>query len=238
MRMGADRAIDVRESARRWQAIRRVASPASRSSPCGQRRRPPPAPRCRRDRRQSPENPDGNGCRRAWETLKPRTARHNAETPPAVPASSCPAAMRVLPPSAANIRASPSGMPRLSSSFARGRRHHRLGQDRDLPHDFRGDIEHRALPRRIGLGQRPWRLAREIAVGFGDHRPHRVEPLMDLLRRHRLARERDHAVGLRQDRLVVIAELARRPAARRRAVWRSSTASAAPDCRDRWRDRH
>src|SRR5689334_9209436 len=34
--------------------------------------------------------------------------------------------------------------------LARGLRHHRLRQDRDLAHDFGGDIEHRLLPRGIG----------------------------------------------------------------------------------------
>ena len=87
-------------------------------------------------------------------------------------------------------------------------RHERLRQDRDLPDHLGGDVEHRALPRRIGLGQRPGRFAGEIAVGVGDHRPDRVEHLMQLLRLHRLARLADHGVGRGEDGLVVVAERA------------------------------
>ena len=76
----------------------------------------------------------------------------------------------------------------------------------DLPDHLGGDVEHRALARRIGLGQRPGRLAGEIAVGVGHHRPDRVEHLVQLLRLHVLARRADHAVGRRQDRLVGVAE--------------------------------
>ena len=79
--------------------------------------------------------------------------------------------------------------------FPRRRRHERLRQNRDLPQHLGGHIEHGALPRRIGLGQRPRRLAGEIAVGVGHHRPDRVEHLMQLLRRHRVARLADHGVG-------------------------------------------
>src|SRR5262249_56452889 len=39
--------------------------------------------------------------------------------------------------------------------------HHRLRQDSDLADHLRGDVEHRVLARRIGLGQRPGRLASE-----------------------------------------------------------------------------
>ena len=88
-------------------------------------------------------------------------------------------------------------------------RHERLAQNADLADDLRRHVEHRLLPRGIGLGQRPRRLAREIAVGFGDDREDRIQRLVDLLRLHRFARERDHAVGLSQDRLVAVAERAR-----------------------------
>ena len=64
-------------------------------------------------------------------------------------------------------------------------RHERLRQDGDLPQNLGGHVEHRALPRRIGLGQRPWRLAGEIAIGIGDHRPDGIEHLVQLLRLHR-----------------------------------------------------
>jgi hypothetical protein len=47
-------------------------------------------------------------------------------------------------------------------------RHERLQQDGDLAHDFGRDVEHGAHARRIGLLQRPWRLAGEIAVGLGN----------------------------------------------------------------------
>src|SRR5215475_9143533 len=47
-------------------------------------------------------------------------------------------------------------------------RHERLRQDRHLADHLGGDVEHGPLPRRIGLGERPERLAGEIAVGFGD----------------------------------------------------------------------
>src|ERR1700720_3703823 len=53
-----------------------------------------------------------------------------------------------------------------------------------------------------------WRFAREIAVGFRHHSPDRIERLVDLLGRHRTPRQREHAVGLRQDRSVVVAEIA------------------------------
>src|SRR5262245_40899100 len=42
--------------------------------------------------------------------------------------------------------------------FCGGFRHDRQRQDRDLPHHFGGDVKHRLLPRRVGLGQRPWCL--------------------------------------------------------------------------------
>ena len=48
----------------------------------------------------------------------------------------------------------------------------------NLAQHLGGDIEHRALPHRIGLGQRPGRLASEVAVGIGHHRPDRVEHLV------------------------------------------------------------
>ena len=81
----------------------------------------------------------------------------------------------------ARSRRSPAGMPSRSSSFAGRCWHERLSQDRDLPDHLGGDVEHRALPRRIGLGERPRRLAREIAVGVGHHGPDRVEHLVQLL---------------------------------------------------------
>ena len=57
-----------------------------------------------------------------------------------------------------------------------------------LPEHLGGDVKHGALARRIGLRQRPGCLARKIAVGFCDHGPDRVERLVDLLGRHRAAR--------------------------------------------------
>ena len=39
--------------------------------------------------------------------------------------------------------------------LCRRRRHERLRQDRDLPQHLGGDVEHRALPLRIGLGLAP-----------------------------------------------------------------------------------
>src|SRR5215471_13129387 len=41
-------------------------------------------------------------------------------------------------------------------------RHERLRQDRHLADHLGGDVEHGPLPRRIGLGERPGRLAGEI----------------------------------------------------------------------------
>ena len=93
--------------------------------------------------------------------------------------------------------------------FCRRRRHERQRQNADLAQHFGGHVEHGALPRRIGLGERPRRLAGKIAIGFGDHGPHRVEHVMQLLRRHGLARLADHGVGGGEDRLVVGAERAR-----------------------------
>ena len=122
--------------------------------------------------------------------------------------------------------------------FAGRRRHERLRQDGDLPEHLRRHVQDGALPRRIGLGHGPGRLAGEIAVGVGHHRPDRVEHLVQLLRLHVLARDADHAVGGGQDRLVLGGELARRRQHAAELPCRSSTASAAPDCRDRWRDRH
>src|SRR5207244_6849088 len=52
-----------------------------------------------------------------------------------------------------------------------GVRHHRLRQDRDLAHDLRGDVQYGFLPCRIGLGQRPRRFPRKVAVRFGEHGP-------------------------------------------------------------------
>ena len=110
-------------------------------------------------------------------------ARHSAGRPAPAPAASRRRRCRCPPPSAAKSRSS-AGTPSRSSSFAGRRRHERLRQDRDLPDHLGGDVEHGALPRRIGLGERPRRLAGEIAVGVGDHRPDRVEHLVQLLRLH------------------------------------------------------
>ena len=97
----------------------------------------------------------------------------------------------------------------MSSIFDDEFGHHRLRQNGDLPDHFGGHIQHRSLTLRVGFRQRPWRLAREIAIGFRHHGPDRVQPVMDLLGAHRSSRDRDHAVGQRQDRLVVVAEGAR-----------------------------
>ncbi len=128
-------------------------------------------------------------------------ARRSAETPARAPAASRPARCGCAPPSAAKSR-SPVRHRQQVEQLAGRRRHERLRQDRHLPDHLGGDVEHGALPRRIGLGQRPGRLAGEIAVGVGDHRPDRVEHLVQLLRLHRLARLADHGVGGGQDRLV------------------------------------
>ena len=111
----------------------------------------------------------------ACKRFNPPLVQRSAETRRPAAAGVAPAlTLRVL--SAAKSRCV-SGTPRLSSSLRRGLRHHRLGQDRDLPHDLGGHVEHGVLPRRIGLGQRPRRFAREIAVGFRDHGPHRVRAI-------------------------------------------------------------
>src|ERR1700712_2385498 len=83
-------------------------------------------------------------------------------------------------------------------------RHRGLRENGDLADDLGGHIQHGALTRRIGLGQRPWRLAREIAVGFGHDRPDGVQPLMYLLCAHGGACKLQHAISLRQDRLVIV----------------------------------
>ncbi len=111
------------------------------------------------------------------------------------------------PPSRSNCRSSGRHAQQIEQLAGRGR-HERLAQDADLAEHLGGDVEHGALPRRIGLGQRPGRLAREIAVGVGDHRPDRVEHLVKLLRLHVLARRADHVVGRRQNGLVGVAERA------------------------------
>ena len=116
-------------------------------------------------------------------------ARHSAGTPARAPAASCPARAAVPPPSAAKSRSSCRNAEQIEQLAGRVR-HERLRQDRDLPDHLGGDVEHRALPRRIGLGQRPGRLAREIAVGVRHHGPDRVEHLVELLRLHLLARGR------------------------------------------------
>ena len=92
--------------------------------------------------------------------------------------------------------------------FRRGCWREGLSQDCDLPDDFRGDVKHRALPRGIGLGERPRRLAREVAVGVRDHRPDGVEHLMQRLRFHRLAGLPDHGIRGVQERLVILRERA------------------------------
>ena len=50
-----------------------------------------------------------------------------------------------------------------------GARHCRLNQYRDLTQHLGRDVEHRGLAFRIGLGERPRRLAREVAIGFRDN---------------------------------------------------------------------
>ena len=141
------------------------------------------------------ENRDGNGCRPA-SAVQPALrlpARHSAGTPARARGSVVPGAMpRRPPPSAAKSALRLRNSQQIEQ--LRGRCwHERLRQDRDLPDHLGGDVEHRALPRRIGLGERPRRLAREIAVGVRHHGPDRVEHLMERLRLHRLARLADHA---------------------------------------------
>ena len=158
----------------------------------------------RRARRRSRENRDGSGCRPACSQACAlasrldiaREHRRRRRQRRARRQAAC------APPSAAKSRSS-AGTASRSSSFAADVRHERLRQDRDLPDHLGGDVEHRALPRRIGLGERPRRLAGEIAVGVRHHRPDRVEHLVQLLRLHRLARLADHGVGRGEDRLVV-----------------------------------
>ena len=117
-------------------------------------------------------------------------------------------------------------------------RHRRLGQDRDLADHLGGHVEDRLHARRIGLAQGPGRRGGEIAVGVGDHRPDRVQRLVDLLGLHRLAAGR---IAARRPAASIASSSRRKrrrlPAARRRSSWRSSTASAAPGCRGRWQGR-
>src|SRR4051794_31211274 len=93
--------------------------------------------------------------------------------------------------------------------LGRRSRYRRLCENSDLADDLGSHIQHRALTCRIGLRQRPWGFAREITVGLGDDRPNSIQPVMNLQRAHGSACEPYHAVGLRKDCLVIVAEIAR-----------------------------
>ena len=74
-----------------------------------------------------------------------------------------------------------AGTASRSSNFSGRVRHEWQRQNGDLTQHFRGDIEHRALPRRIGLRERPRRLAGKIAIGLGDDGPDRVKHVVELM---------------------------------------------------------
>ena len=148
----------------------------------------------------------------AYLGARPRV-QHNAGTP--APASA--AAFRGR--SAGCCRASRtharSPAPRSDRAACRRLRHERLRQNGDLTDHFRGDVQHGALPHRIGLGQRPRRLLGEVLIGVRHDRPDVGQHMMQLLRLHRVARPADHAVGSAEHRLVFRAEKSGR---RQRAV--------------------
>ncbi len=100
-------------------------------------------------------------------------------------------------------------------------------------------IEHQPHPRRIGLGELPRLGVGEIAVGLGDDLEHRGDIEMDLEGAHVPARFADAArrrAPAAPDRPARGA-VADGSGTRRRSSSRSSSASAARDCRDRWRGR-
>src|SRR6516165_2949377 len=58
--------------------------------------------------------------------------------------------------------------------FYRCGRHEWKNENRDLAQGVGGHIEHRALPRRIGLGERPRRFTGKITVRLRHHGPNRI----------------------------------------------------------------
>ena len=60
-------------------------------------------------------------------------------------------------------------------------RHHRLHQDRDLPHHFGRDVEYCRHPSSVAFPQRPRLLAGKVAVRVSDNLPDRTERQVDRL---------------------------------------------------------
>src|ERR1700719_1264167 len=102
--------------------------------------------------------------------------------------------MRVLPPKNLKSRWS-AGMPRTSSIFA---------QDSGITGCAR-----MAIWRTTSAVTYSTVRCRSGSVFVRHHGPDRIESLMNLLARHGGSRQPDHAIGLRQDRRVVVAESAR-----------------------------
>ena len=174
VRMGADRAADLGKPLGDRDELGVPLHPGRdrhHAADAGGLRRAPPRRRAR----------SAKSGKSRWQWLStsivssPRwlPARRSAGNTGAGAGSVTPGAMRrARRPARAKSRSS-AGTPSRSSSLPADVRHERLRQDRDLPDHLGGDVEHRAHARRIGLGERPRRLAGEIAVGLRHHRPDR-----------------------------------------------------------------
>ena len=181
----------------------------------------------------------------------PPPLRHSEERPAWAGAAPCPARadaarsrfadLDVSPASsAANVRAS-GGTPRRSRSAPMLAGIDRLQQDRGDPQGFDRHVEHEPHARGIALGELPWLGVGEIAIGLRDDLEN-ARRCRDAARKLCMCRR---ASPRSASARASIARSPHRPApsarqsgtCARRSSWRSWSASAAPDCRCRWRDR-
>ena len=192
----------------------------------------------RRAPRRNRESRDGSGCRRACRPARVLLdiAREHALRRRQAP---FPDASAWSAWTCAKLRLS-AGTASRSSSFAGRARDKGLAKQMPTRRTTSAVVvEHRLHARRIGLPQRPGLLPGEIAVGFRHHAEDRRERQMDRLLAPSPCAPAPSAAAA-WSRIAPSASVQRRHASapRRRSSWRSSTASAAPDCRGRWRGRH
>ena len=154
----------------------------------------------------------------------------------AAPRCALPRARRRAP----RNRASPAAPPSRSSSLPIAAGMHRLQQNRGDAQRLDRRVEHDAHARR----DRSWRASRARCwrnSGSPWRRPRtRRRDRGGAAKTLMCSRAAPSSASACGEQFEIVAPSRRRrasPAPRRRSSWRSSTASAARDCRDHWRDR-